>query len=261
MRYSCLQGGKRSRPLLVYATASALGLQYAQVDGIACAVELIHAYSLVHDDLPAMDNADLRRGQPSCHKVFGEAQGILAGDGLQALAFHVLATDEQLAMDPNARLAMIAALSQAAGGQGMVAGQVLDLEAEGKELNLQQLAALYRLKTGALIQASVLLVALSCQLDKQPSYQQLQTYSAAIGLGFQIQDDILDITSSTATLGKPQGADLRQGKTTYLTCVGLEQSKARVQQLTTEALSALADFGSQADYLRMIAHYNLTRNH
>jgi geranylgeranyl diphosphate synthase, type II len=225
MRYSVLDGGKRTRPLLTYATGIALGLSEDVLDAPACAVEFIHVYSLIHDDLPAMDNDDLRRGKPTCHKAYDEASAILAGDALQALAFEILANDPSIQADAAARLKMITTLTKASGSQGMVGGQAIDLASVGTKLNLPELENMHIHKTGALIRASVNLAALS-KPDLNPAIaKNLDHYAKCIGLSFQVKDDILDIESDTATLGKTQGKDVDNDKPTYPALLGMAGAK------------------------------------
>ena len=227
MRYSVLAPGKRIRPVLVYATASALGLELARVDGIAAAVEMIHAYSLIHDDLPAMDDDDLRRGRPTCHRQFDEATAILAGDALQALAFYILSHDPEMTSNHKARLQMIEKLSLFSGSRGMAGGQAIDLASVGKQLNIAELETMHIHKTGALIRTCIQLVALSTnQLDKG-KLKILDSYAKCVGLSFQIQDDILDVVGNTQMLGKPQGSDYDRNKPTYPTIFGLEPSREK----------------------------------
>ncbi|WP_297836139.1 (2E,6E)-farnesyl diphosphate synthase [Pseudomonas sp.] len=261
MRYSVLNGGKRVRPLLVYAACEALGGDAALADGAACAVELIHAYSLVHDDLPAMDDDDLRRGQPTTHKAFDEANAILAGDGLQALAFEVLADARYTQQNPQLRLQMVCILAHAAGPAGMVGGQAIDLEAVGHQLTQAALEKMDRHKTGALIEASVQLGALASGKADADSLQALRAYARAVGLAFQVQDDILDVESDTATLGKRQGADIAHDKPTYPALLGLEEAKAYAHNLCDQALDALRPFGAVAEPLRALALYIIERRH
>jgi farnesyl diphosphate synthase len=259
MRYASLDGGKRIRPVLVYATGTTLGVPLEQLDGPACAVEFIHAYSLVHDDLPAMDDDDLRRGKPTCHKAYDEATAILVGDALQSLAFEVLATDPAMVADPDCRLASIRELALASGSRGMAGGQAIDTAAEGKRLSLEQLQAMHRYKTGALLRASVRLGALSSPATSEEQRQHLDRYAEAIGLAFQIRDDILDVEADTATLGKPQGSDQARDKPTYTSLLGLGGAKAKARELHEEALSALEGFGSEADPLRWLSAYIVDR--
>jgi geranylgeranyl pyrophosphate synthase len=258
MRYAVLGGGKRVRPVLVYATGEALGIALDTLDIPAAAVELIHAYSLVHDDLPAMDDDDLRRGKPTCHKAYDEATAILVGDGLQALAFQILAHDDNV-LTPTVRLRMIDQLGSAAGSRGMVGGQAIDLAAVGKDLNVVQLEDMHIHKTGALIRASVLLGAYATPTITARQLESLDHYAKCIGLAFQIRDDILDIEGSTQELGKTQGADLAKNKPTYPTIIGLDASKERAGLLHDDALRALGEFDSRADTLRALSAYIVDR--
>jgi geranylgeranyl diphosphate synthase type II len=259
MRYSVVNGGKRVRPLLVYAACEALEGDLDRADGAACAVELIHAYSLVHDDLPAMDDDDLRRGQPTTHKAFDEACAILAGDGLQSLAFEALADARRNPRDPDLRLSMVMGLARAAGPAGMVGGQAIDLESVGQRLDQQALETMHRHKTGALIEASVQLGALASGKADSAGLRALQQYARAVGLAFQVQDDILDVESDTATLGKTQGKDEANHKPTYPALLGLEQAKAYALELRDQALHALRPFGDSAEPLRELARYIVAR--
>jgi geranylgeranyl diphosphate synthase type II len=258
MRYSTLGGGKRMRPALVYGTGQALGISFDSLDGVACAVELIHAYSLIHDDLPAMDDDDLRRGKPSCHKAFGEAMAILAGDAIQALAFEILARDRTMSDDPAVRLHTVELLAAASGSRGMAGGQAIDLAAVGTQLDIAQLEAMHIHKTGALIRASVMMAAACGDIDGQES-DRLDHFAKCVGLAFQIRDDILDVEGDTATLGKTQGADHAHDKPTYPALLGLEQAKARALALHEDALESLSDFDARADLLRGIAGYVVMR--
>lgn len=259
MRYSVMNGGKRVRPLLVYAACEALGGVVEQANGAACAVELIHAYSLVHDDLPAMDDDDLRRGQPTTHKAFDEACAILAGDGLQSLAFSVLTDPRLTPHSADTRLSMVSALAQAAGPAGMVGGQAIDLGSVGLKLDQTALAFMHRHKTGALIEASVRLGALASGNASQVQLDALQIYARAIGLAFQVQDDILDVESDTATLGKRQGADIARDKPTYPALLGLKEAKDYALELRDQALTALHPFDAAAEPLRALARYIVER--
>jgi len=261
MRHATLRGGKRVRPMLVYATGHAVGLAPERLDAPACAVEMIHAYSLVHDDLPAMDDDDLRRGQPTCHKAFDEPTAILAGDALQALAFKVLASDDGNDSDPELRLRMVATLANAAGSRGMAGGQAMDLEAVGKDLDLAMLESMHIHKTGALIRASVILGALGRADLSQQVYDQLDHYGKCVGLAFQIQDDILDVVGDTNEIGKRQGADQALGKPTYVSVLGLDGARKRTQSLFDEALSSLEIIGDRAEPLRWVARMLLARKH
>ena len=261
MRYSVLGGGKRIRPILVYASGEAAGVPREKLDAAACAVELIHSYSLVHDDLPAMDDDDLRRNRPTCHKAYDEATAILVGDALQALAFQVLCTNHHLQASAEVRLAMLETLSRASGSRGMVGGQALDLAAVGQSLNLTELENLHIHKTGALIRASVKLgVLLNPGLEKA-KHQALDHYAKCIGLAFQIQDDILDVEGSTETLGKTQGKDQAQDKPTYPSLLGLSGAKEKAEEFRLAAQNSLAPFNSEAEPLRWIADYITVRNH
>lgn len=262
MHYSLLNGGKRVRPLLVYASAQAVSETLARrhaaaLDGAACALECIHAYSLVHDDLPAMDDDDLRRGQPTCHIAFGEASAILAGDALQTLAFDILS---QLPDTPaETRIALVQTLAGAAGAQGMVLGQAIDLAAVNHQLSLQELQTMHSHKTGALICASVALGARVANADAE-QLQALDDYARAVGLAFQVQDDILDVTSDTATLGKQQGADMARNKPTYVSLLGLDAARQKAADLHQQALQALSGFGETADPLRQLSAYIVQRH-
>ncbi len=257
MRYAALGGGKRLRAALVYATGEALGVDWALLDAPAAAVELIHAYSLAHDDLPAMDDDDLRRGKPTCHRAFDEATAILAGDALQTLAFEVLAGADAIA--PAQRLAMLRELAHASGVRGMAGGQALDLAAEGKTLTLPDLETVHRGKTGALIVASVRLGALAMLAPDAPALAALGEYGQALGLCFQIQDDILDVEGDTATLGKTAGADIARGKATYPALLGLDGARERARQQYERAVAALASLGTSADRLAQLAAFSVSR--
>lgn len=258
MRYAVLGGGKRFRPLLVYATGHALGLQSVCVDEAAAAVELIHAYSLTHDDLPAMDDDDLRRGKPSCHRAFDEATAILAGDALQSLAFQVLSEAD---CGAEIRIRMLQQLAICSGSRGMAGGQAIDLAATGANLTQAQLENMHIHKTGALIRASVCMAASIAEDLSHVQFSQLDHYAKCIGLAFQIHDDILDETSNTEILGKTQGKDQTAGKPTYPSIIGLGASRDLEKALHQEAIESLADFDQRADYLRMIAERVITREH
>lgn len=258
LRYSVLNGGKRMRPLLVYAAGEALGIAADRLDIPAAAIELIHVYSLVHDDLPAMDDDDLRRGKATCHKAFDEPTAILVGDGLQALAFQLLAAHPRMSASPAQRLRMIEQLGQAAGSRGMVGGQAIDL-AVGQELTEMELENMHIHKTGSLIRASVLLAAYSVEAVDAQRLQQLDHFAKCIGLAFQVQDDILDVESDTQTLGKTRGADAAAGKPTYPSIIGMAASKAKLQDLYDEAMNALLSFGESADMLRHCAEFTVKR--
>jgi len=259
MRYGVLGGGKRVRALLAYAAAEAACAPTTMTDAAAIALECIHGYSLIHDDLPAMDDDDLRRGKPSCHIAYGEATAILAGDALQTSAFDILATPNP-DITAQTQLEMINLLAKASGEQGMVAGQSIDLNAMNQDLTLDQLITMHRLKTGALIRASVALGALSTNLDDKNLLSALVDYAEAIGLAFQIQDDILDVTGDTSTLGKAQGADAALNKPTFVSLLGLDQAQQKTQELYNQALAALSPFGPKALRLRQLAHYIIQRH-
>ena len=261
MRYRVMNGGKRVRPLLAYAACEALGSAPEHANGAACAVELIHAYSLVHDDLPAMDDDDLRRGLPTTHKAYDEACAILAGDGLQSLAFSTLIDPQLTALDAETRLRMVSALALAAGPAGMVGGQAIDLGSVGIKLDQAALEYMHRHKTGALIEASVQLGALASGKATVENLQALNVYARAIGLAFQVQDDILDVESDTETLGKRQGADIARDKPTYPALMGLEQAKHYALELRDQALNALRPFEADAEPLRELARYIVKRRH
>ncbi|MCB1671836.1 MAG: polyprenyl synthetase family protein [Gammaproteobacteria bacterium] len=261
MAYASLNGGKRVRPVLVYGAALAAGANLERADTPALAVELIHCYSLVHDDLPAMDDDDLRRGKPTVHKAYDEATAILTGDSLLTLAFEVLAQAGPATLSADRRLNMVASLARAAGAQGMVAGQVLDFEAAGTALDLEQLKAMHALKTGALIAASVELGALAGPVLQAGKHSALRHYAECVGLAFQIQDDVLDVVSDTAILGKPQGSDQSRNKPTYTSLLGLEAARDQARALADQGIDALADFGGEADMLRRLARYIVERVH
>jgi len=258
MRYAVLGGGKRIRPTLAYASARALGTAPERVRAAACALELIHAYSLVHDDLPAMDDDDLRRGHPTCHKAFDEATAILAGDALQTLAFEVLAADAT--NEPAIRVRMIEHLARAAGSRGMAGGQALDLAAEGQEIDHAMLENIHIHKTGALIRASVVLATLTQSALAAERVEALDHYAKCIGLAFQIQDDVLDVTGDTAVIGKRSGQDRAHEKATYPALLGLEAAREAARNLVENALARLDMFDQRADPLRWIATYIVGRD-
>jgi farnesyl diphosphate synthase len=260
MRYAALNGGKRLRPVLVYATGEALSVPMERLDAPACAVELVHCYSLVHDDLPAMDDDDLRRGRPTCHKAYDEATAILVGDALQSLAFRVLSRDATEAEAP-ARLRMIEELALAAGSRGMAGGQALDLAATGTRLNEAELEDMHIHKTGALIRASVRLGALGGGTADPETLGLLDHYAKCIGLAFQVQDDILDVDGDEEVLGKYSGADARLAKPTYPALMGLETAREFASSLCADALQSLEGLGDGANALRDIARYIVARDH
>jgi len=262
MRYTVLGAGKYIRPALTYGAGLAIGLVPETLNAPACALELTHAYSLVHDDLPAMDDDDLRRGRPTCHKVFGEAMTILVGDALHALAFQILASDDAVPGGPQARVAMVDTLARAAGSRGMTGGQALDLitPTADRELDLVALENIHTHKTGALIRASVRMATLAHpELDPEPT-EHLDRYAKCLGLAFQIRDDILDVEGETAVIGKTRGKDQAQGKATYPTLLGLGEARDQARTLVTEALTNLQSFDKRADPLRWIACYIVDRD-
>ncbi|HTE42604.1 MAG TPA: farnesyl diphosphate synthase [Steroidobacteraceae bacterium] len=258
MRYAVLGGGKRVRPVLSYATGLALNLEASSLDGAACAIEFIHAYSLIHDDLPAMDDDDLRRGKPTCHKAFDEATAILAGDALQVLAFEVLADDAMVSADANTRLQLIQILAAASGTQGMAGGQALDLAAAGRALTLDEVVQMHAWKTGALIRASVMMAA-ACAKPTPAVLQALDKFADAIGLAFQIQDDLLDIEGDPRVTGKAVGADQARAKPTYPAVSGIDAARARVQALHAQAVSQLQILGEAAQPLREVSEWLVFR--
>lgn len=255
MNYGLLNGGKRLRPLLVYATGHIFDAAWENLDIAACAIELIHAYSLIHDDLPAMDNADLRRGKATCHKAYDEATAILAGDALQPLAFEIIAT-HTASLHPEQRLAMIKILAHACGPNGMVAGQMLDIIGVNTP---QELIHMYQLKTAALLAASIKLGAVAAKVSDSMRLTSLDKFAACIGLAFQIQDDLFDIESNTAVLGKPQGLDALNNKITYPILVGIEKTREKIHTLFQDACVSLEQLGKRADLLLEFANYLLQR--
>lgn len=264
MHYGLLNGGKRLRPFLVYATAEALGASLEQADAAAVAIEMIHSYSLVHDDLPAMDNDDLRRGKPTCHIVYGEANAILAGDGLLTTAFEVLANAQELTAEQ--RLQLIQILASAAGGSGMVAGQSTDLNHVDKTMSLAELEAMHRNKTGALIRAAVLMGAVCASGSVKGSVsetqqQALALYADSIGLAFQIWDDVLDVEGDAATLGKSQGKDEANNKPTYPALLGLAEARSKAFELIDNAQAVIKELNTDSDALIKLADYIVNRDH
>lgn len=258
IRYSVLAPGKRLRPTLAYATCEALGGDPELTLTPGCALELIHTYSLIHDDLPAMDDDDLRRGRPTCHRAFDEATAILAGDALQPMAFELIADAPGLSGE--ARLAMIAILAKAVGPHGMVGGQCLDLASEGKALSVGRLEVMHRAKTGALLRASVQMGALASGRADEAMLANLDRYGACLGLAFQVADDILDVTGDIAIIGKTPGADREAGKNTYPGLLTLEGARAKAQELTTQALEAVEGLGPEAERLRELARFVIERD-
>ena len=259
MRYSALGAGKRLRPALVYLTGESLGAPLERLDAPAAAVEFIHVYSLVHDDLPAMDDDDLRRGRPTCHRAFDEGTAVLVGDALQALAFTVLANDPMPGAAASGRLEMIRVLAQATGTHGMAGGQAIDLAAVGHRLSVAALEDMHERKTGALIECSVLLGALAAGLTPGVELQSLQRFGAQIGLAFQIQDDILDVEGDAQLLGKATGADAAHSKPNYPSTAGLAAARARAEELRAGAIAALAPLGARGAALAQLADFVVRR--
>jgi farnesyl diphosphate synthase len=257
MRYATLEGGKRVRPLLAFAAGEVSGAAAERLEIAAAAVELIHAYSLVHDDLPCMDDDVLRRGKPAVHVEYDEATALLVGDALQSLAFQLL-SEHRLADEPRAQLDMVKTLASAAGSRGMAGGQQIDLDSTGKSLSVPELEVMHIHKTGALIRAAVLL-GVSCGNMSETQRQKLDKYAKAIGLAFQVTDDVLDYDSSTATLGKTAGKDSKQGKSTYVSAIGLPRAKEMAETLRAEAHAALAGMGAPARRLGELADFIVLR--
>jgi geranylgeranyl pyrophosphate synthase len=259
MRYSVLGAGKRLRPTLVYLTGESLGASLTVLDVPAAAVELIHVYSLVHDDLPAMDDDDLRRGRPTCHRAFDEGTAVLVGDALQALGFAVLASEPMEGVAASVRLEMLRALAGAIGTRGMAGGQAVDLDAVGKRLSVSAVEDMHRRKTGALIECSVLLGALAAGVSGGAELRALKRFGAEIGLAFQIQDDILDVEGDPALLGKSIGADAAHAKPTYPSTAGLAASRVRAAELRDAAIASLAPFGERGASLAQLADFMVSR--
>jgi len=259
LRYAVLGPGKRIRPVLCYTAGEALSVPPEELDGAAAALELIHAYSLIHDDLPAMDDDDLRRGRPTTHRAFDEATAILAGDALQVLAFEILASDMALTVDPAARIEMMRLLAVASGTSGMAGGQAMDLAAAGNRLALAEVEEMHRRKTGALIAASVMMAAAARPRLAEVQRRALERYGQALGLAFQIVDDLLDVEGDPAVVGKPVRADAAAARPTFPAVAGIAASQARAAALRDEALAALKDFDLAAEGLRELAHYIVDR--
>jgi geranylgeranyl pyrophosphate synthase len=257
MRYSVFNGGKRLRPALCFAAADAIGVSNINTTKVAAAVEMIHAYSLIHDDLPAMDNDDLRRGKPTCHIQFDEATAILAGDALQSLAFQQLTKLTDIGSDSKVELMSI--LASYSGCSGMAAGQAIDLAATGQTLDIDQLDTMHRHKTGALIEASVLMGAITAGGASQAQLSALRDFAHAIGLAFQVQDDILDVESSTEQLGKQQGSDAANNKSTYTSLLGLERARNQAASLYQQSIDSLEVFADRAEPLRQLASFIVNR--
>ncbi|KLU16885.1 MULTISPECIES: (2E,6E)-farnesyl diphosphate synthase [Xenorhabdus] len=263
MQYGAVLGGKRLRPFLIYSVGEMFGLPKKSLDAAALSIECIHAYSLIHDDLPAMDNDDLRRGQPTCHLKFGESQAILAGDALQSLAFEILAKQDMPSVSLSDRLAMIAELASASGFAGMCGGQSLDLAAEGKQIDLASLEQIHQHKTGALIRSAVRLGAYSAGQRGREVLPLLEQYAQAIGLAFQVHDDILDVIGNTEIIGKRQGNDQQLGKNTYPVLLGLAQAQQKARDLYEEALDALTELEKRSydtATLKQLAGFIIERN-
>ena len=258
MRYSVVNGGKRIRPILAYLTAEALGADLSLADKPATALELIHAYSLVHDDLPAMDDDDFRRGKPSCHKQYDEATAILAGDALQALAFQVIADADKLSA--TIKIALISDLAKAVGVNGMVSGQALDLSHENNDVDLKELKHMHDLKTGTLITTSVRFGGLVAEADKT-TLALITDFGKALGLAFQIRDDILDATGNDSDIGKPTGSDEERGKSTYVTTLGLKKAHVRLKEQQSRADEIAASLGPSGAALQQLTNFVATRNH
>lgn len=258
MAYSVFNGGKRIRPLMVYAAAEAFEANLDEADAPACAIELIHSYSLIHDDLPSMDNSDLRRGKPTCHKVFSEAMAILAGDALQTLSFSILSTHPS-SLSAEQRISMVKTLSEASGLLGMAGGQALDIESINKQLTIEELMQIYQLKTGALISASIKLGILAAAQPDPQIQVSIEKYADYLGLAFQIQDDLLDIESDTILLGKPQGLDSINNKITYPSIIGVEKTRQLIEELTELAMQSLLPLKDKGTTLKEIADLLLKR--
>ncbi|MDP2432616.1 MAG: polyprenyl synthetase family protein [Pseudomonadota bacterium] len=260
MRYVCLGGGKRVRPMLAYAAGEAVGGDPTRIDFAAAAVELIHVYSLTHDDLPCMDDDDLRRGKPTCHVAYDEATALLVGDALQSLAFEALA-HPAAATAADVQVEMLRLLARASGSRGMAGGQAVDLAATGRALDLAELEFMHIHKTGALIQAAVLLGALAGGALETTTRERLERYARCIGLAFQVMDDVLDAETDTATLGKTAGKDAAQGKATYLTLMNVKEARAYAHELLNDALEAIQPFGAAGQRLAEIARFIVERSY
>ncbi|NWG39842.1 MAG: polyprenyl synthetase family protein [Hydrogenophilaceae bacterium] len=260
MRYAVLDGGKRVRPLLAYAAGELTRAEPACVDAVAAAVEFIHAYSLVHDDMPAMDNDVIRRGKPTVHVEFDEATALLVGDALQSLAFKTLSQPDLVKL-PAMQVSMLNMLAKASGSAGMAGGQAIDLASVGKPIELTELEFMHILKTGALIRASVNLGAMCGEAHDPNTMKHLDHYAKCIGLAFQVVDDVLDAEAPTAMLGKTAGKDAANNKPTYVSLLGLARSRELAEELRADALSALSGFGPEAERLRQLADYVILRKH
>lgn len=261
IRYAAMSGGKRIRPALVYATARALDLETSEVDCVAAAIELIHCYSLIHDDLPAMDDDDLRRGKPTCHVAYDEATAILAGDAMQAFAFAVLTNTTIRGPTAEIRARLAYQLASAVGSMGMAGGQAMDLAAVDKTISIDSLEFIHRLKTGCLIQVCIDMAQTCCTTLSDRQRTSLLEFGEHLGIAFQIRDDILDEISDTGTLGKPQGSDREQNKPTYISILGLEESERRCNTYYQQAIACLENFNHSADWLRWLARHIVCREH
>ncbi len=261
MTYSCLGGGKRFRAMLVYACGQVAGAALEQLDTPACAVEMIHAYSLIHDDLPAMDDDELRRGRATCHIAFGEALAILAGDALQSRAFEILASPNWNGIAVENRVAMIEQLAKGSGSVGMAGGQALDMEATGQSVDYSDLALIHSLKTGSLIQSSAIIGCLAAENVSEELLFDIQTYGSCIGLAFQVMDDILDATSNSQTLGKISGADQIMNKSTYVSILGLDAARAEAGRLSEKAIQAIQGPGESRAFLEQLVNFVVTRSY
>ena len=257
MNYSLMAGGKRLRPILIMAAADALGVDGEKFLRLSTSIEFIHTYSLIHDDLPAMDNDDYRRGKLTNHKVFGEALAILAGDALLTMAFEIIATDKNV--DAETKVKIITEMSKAAGAEGMVGGQVIDMQSENKKIDIQTLKQMHAAKTGALFCAAIRSGAILAGANEK-QLANLTEYARQFGLAFQITDDILDVIGDEKTIGKPVGSDEKNHKSTYVTLGSLESAKALAQEAVDKAKASLVDFGENAEFLRALVDYLITRN-
>ena len=257
MNYSLMAGGKRLRPILIMAAADALGVDGEKFLGLSTSIEFIHTYSLIHDDLPAMDNDDYRRGKLTNHKVFGEALAILAGDALLTMAFEIIATDKNV--DAETKVKIITEMSKAAGAEGMVGGQVIDMQSENKKIDIQTLKQMHAAKTGALFCAAIRSGAILAGANEK-QLANLTEYARQFGLAFQITDDILDVVGDEKTIGKPVGSDEKNHKSTYVTLGSLGSAKALAQEAVDKAKASLVNFGENAEFLRALVDYLITRN-
>lgn len=260
MHYAVFNGGKRLRPIMLIESAGIAGRKAEEVLPAACAIEMIHSYSLVHDDLPAMDDDDFRRGKPTCHRVFGEANAILTGDALLTEAFGMLAKNaENSRISPDAVLRVLGELARAAGSMGMIGGQVLDLESENKKISYEELMTLHNLKTGELFRTSLRAGAILGGMNEK-GVESLSTYAEHFGLAFQITDDILDVAGDEALLGKPIGSDEKNSKTTYCSIFGIEKARELAEESVQACIKSLEIFGCEADFLRQLAQFTLYRS-